>query len=68
MDAYTIKRWERIRELTDELELEISIYDYFELLTKEGMSLGIFKTVDELYAFVCGYEHYASYIKNTKET
>lgn len=66
-DARDIALYERCREIARETGVVITVkYDAFFLSSCEAgnqddnESLGAVVSLDELYGFLCGYEHYAS--------
>lgn len=60
-DARDIALYERCREIARETGVVITVkYDAFFLSSDDNESLGAVVSLDELYGFLCGYEHYAS--------
>lgn len=60
-DARDIALYERCREIARETGVVITVkYDTFFLSSDDNESLGAVVSLDELYGFLCGYEHYAS--------
>lgn len=57
MDGYTLQRWERTQALATLCGVRIGLSDMISLRDKKGLGLGCFGTVDEAFAFMCGYEH-----------
>ena len=57
MNGYDIQRWKRSEKLAVLLDVDIEIYEGFRLRDIDGLSLGTFGTIDEVYAFLCGYEY-----------
>lgn len=57
MNGYDVAKWERCKELAAEFGVLIKVWDNFELTDQRGLSLGGLCSVDEVYAFLCGYEH-----------
>lgn len=60
-DARDIALYERCREIARETGVVITVkYDAFFLSSDDNEPLGAVVSLDELYGFLCGYEHYAS--------
>jgi len=57
MNGYDIQKWQRCEELAELLGVGIDVNEGFRLTNTNGLNLGVFRTVDEVYAFLCGYEH-----------
>lgn len=57
MDAYDVAKWERCKELAVDLCVTMELHGSFLLRDKRGIALGTQASVEELYAFLCGYEH-----------
>jgi len=57
MNGYDIQKWKRCEELAYQFGARIDVNEGFRLLDRGGTNLGVFGTVDEVYAFLCGYEH-----------
>ena len=62
MNAYDIIKWNRCNELAEKCSVEMDIDEKFVLYKnlendERGSILGAFNTVDEVYSFLCGYEH-----------
>ena len=57
MNGYDIQKWKRCEELVELLGVTIDVKEEFMLRNFEGLNLGAFSTVDEVYAFLCGYEY-----------
>lgn len=61
MTARDVTKYESCREIADRIGVKIEArWELIALTAKDGACLGGLSTVDELYAFLCGYEYYAS--------
>lgn len=56
MTAADVAKWERCKELANMFKVKIDVRSAFRLEYKKDC-LGVLWTVDEVYAFLCGYEH-----------
>jgi hypothetical protein len=56
MDAHQLQRWNLCKEKMDDLKIKFELKDNIFLKLKDGRAIGIFNTIDELYAFLCGVE------------
>jgi hypothetical protein len=54
--ARDIGKWERCKEIASELGVAIRLSEGF-MLTHDGLTLGVMYSLDEVYGFLCGYEH-----------
>jgi hypothetical protein len=66
MTGYQLQKWERTKELAKLCNVTWQLRKDIAFFTVKGLSLGSFETVDEAFAFMCGYEHYASEISSVK--
>ena len=57
MDAYQIQVWDRCKELAEHCAVTLEVKDSIYITDDRGHALGGFNTVDEVRAFLCGYEH-----------
>ena len=57
MNGYDIQKWNRCLAIAEPCGVEIEVKDGFFLRDIDGLNLGSFGTVAEVYAFLCGYEH-----------
>ena len=57
MNAYDVAKWERTKEIAQACGVTWKVRDTIELYDAKGLSLGHQPTIDEAYAFLCGYEH-----------
>jgi hypothetical protein len=64
MDAYKLQKWKRIEELMEELKIKYILRTNIEIIDYKGLCLGHFETVDEVYAFICGYSYVKPYLFN----
>ena len=56
-DGYKIQRYFRCLEIIEECDLEIEIYgDSFRVTYIDNQLAGMFNDVDQLFAFVTGYD------------
>lgn len=59
MDGYEIQKWELCKNLETRYDLKISIDGSgFEINTLDETHIGRFTTLDTVFGFLCGYEHY----------
>ena len=57
MDAFDVAKWERCKEIAIETGVIITVNETFLLTNKFTQStLGKLDTLDEVYAYLCGYE------------
>lgn len=56
MDAHKVQKWERTKEIAKACGVTWKVRDMIELYDQHGMNLGYQATVDEAYAFLCGYD------------
>ena len=54
--AREIGKWEKCKQLASEIGVTITLNEYF-VLTHKKLNLGVLYSVDEVYGFLCGYEH-----------
>ena len=57
MTVNDVAQWERAKELAYGSVVTIRLKGGFELTDSRGHMLGVFGTVAEVLAFLCGYEH-----------
>jgi hypothetical protein len=58
MDGYTITTWELAKKKAAACNVEISVKGGGITIKEEKRHLGVFDTVHEAFAFLCGYEYY----------
>jgi glutathionylspermidine synthase len=56
MNAYDIARRERTKQIAEANGVTFTVSDNIKFYDKNKLCLGIQKTVDEAYAFMCGYD------------
>ena len=56
-DTCLLQKWQRINEIAEACDVAIELRSMIELTNKKGLFLGVFNTVNEAFAFLCGYEH-----------
>ncbi len=57
MTAYDVAKWKICEVRAMDMGIKITARTTFVLHDKKGLILGNVGTVDELFAFLCGYEH-----------
>ena len=57
MNTYDVAKWERTKEIAQACGVTWKVRDTIELYDAKGFSLGHQSTVDEAFAFLCGYEY-----------
>ena len=57
MNAYDVKMWERAKEIAELCYVKYELTNVISLKDSDGLFLGCFETVAEVFAFLCGYEH-----------
>ena len=57
MDIRDVNVWERCKELAKRCGVIVELRGVFSMTASDGRSLGGVETTEELYAFLCGYEH-----------
>ena len=57
MNAYDVAKWERTKEIAKACGVTWKVRETIELYDANGITLGYQPTVDEAFAFLCGYEH-----------
>ena len=57
MNGYDVQKWKRCEELAQTCGVSFEIYNAFRLIDARGFTLGTLGTVDEVFSFLCGYEH-----------
>lgn len=64
MNVQDINTYRRMLEVADGCGVKISLSgNLIAMSRKDKVGLGGYYTVEEVYAFLCGYEHYASYVQ-----
>lgn len=58
MTSQDVSRWLCCQELAKIFKIKITLKRGFELTDKNGLMLGVCETAEEVYAFLCGYEHF----------
>jgi len=57
VNTYDVAKWERTKEIAQACGVTWKVRDTIELYDAKGFSLGHQSTVDEAFAFLCGYEY-----------
>jgi len=58
MDGYVIQKWNRCNSIAKTCKVKIEVSENgFRIYDINQLTLGSFRTVAEVYAFLCGYEH-----------
>mgnify|MGYP006274461037 CR=1 FL=1 len=66
MNGYDVQQWIVCENTAKRCDVRIELATGFKLYDAYGLSLGSFRTVSEVYAFLCGYEQYHSLKRSIK--